>query len=85
MGHSYIIMLRSLTYAQRASRLLERAGIYSSLTKAPQGATVKGCSYGVKVQERHVDYAMQVLRGTPLVIGKTFRLEPSGAFSEVDL
>lgn len=78
-------MLRSLTYAQRASRLLERAGIYSSLTKAPQGATVKGCSYGIKVQERYIDYALQVMRENPIQTGKVFRLEPSGDFFEVDI
>ena len=42
-----IILCRSLTQAQRAARLLERAGIFASVTKAPQNASTRGCTYGV--------------------------------------
>ena len=35
----YLIMCRSLTYAQRAARVLERAGIGAGIIKAPAGLT----------------------------------------------
>ena len=44
-----IILFRSLTYAQRGSRALSLAGIPSSVMKAPQGLTEKGCTYGVRL------------------------------------
>ena len=33
----YLIMCRSMTYAQRSAALLERSGISAKVVKAPQG------------------------------------------------
>ena len=79
----YIIMCRSLTYAQRAERLLERAGIYSGLTKAPQGITPEGCTFGVKLQAKHVQRALAVMRGAGVKTGKIFRIAEDGKVEEV--
>ena len=78
-------MCRSLTYAQRAARQLERAGISASITKAPQTVTASGCSYGVGVRERTVNSALSVIRGAGIKLGKVYRLEPGGAAVEVFL
>lgn len=81
----YIIMCRSLTYAQRASRLLDSSGIYAGLTKAPQGITPEGCTFGVRVQEKHVRRALAVIRSSGIKVGKVFRVDEDGRAEEAEL
>ena len=56
-----IMICRSLTTAQKAVRILQRIGIYGSVTKAPQSANPGGCTYGVKIAERNLTPAMEAL------------------------
>lgn len=79
----YLIMCRSLTYAQRAARVLERAGITAIVTKAPQGVATEGCGYCVKVSERRLADALHALNNAGLAPGKVFLLGPDGAAQEV--
>ena len=44
-----LILCRSLTYAQRSSRVLERAGITAVVHKAPLSVSKTGCTYCVKL------------------------------------
>ena len=41
-----LILARSVTYAQRMQRALNRAGIRSQLFRAPRDLTDLGCAYG---------------------------------------
>lgn len=81
----YLIMCRSLTYAQRAQKILERAGIAAAVVKAPQDAAGAGCTYGVRVVSGKVDTAMTTLRKSGLPLGKTYRYEADGSLSEVSV
>ncbi len=78
----YLIMCRSLTYAQRAAKALERAGITAIVTKAPQGSSDSGCAYCVKVSEKRMPDALRVLKVNGLNPGKILLLE-ADAFREV--
>lgn len=80
---NYIIMCRSLTYAQRAARILESEGIYAALTKAPQGVTPEGCTFGVRVAERHLGRALASVRVAGIKVGKVFRVGEDGKAAEV--
>ena len=48
----YLIMCRSLTWAQRSAALLERGGITASVVKAPQGLSPSGCAYANSMYRR---------------------------------
>ena len=78
-----IILCRSLTTAQRAAGTLNREGIFASVTKAPQSANPRGCTYGVKVGERNLSRALGVLRNAGIRTGKVFALDPWGDVREV--
>lgn len=80
----YIIMCRSLTYAQRAARVLERAGIYAGLAKAPQGMTPQGCSFGVKIAAKNLTKALALMAGAGIKRGKLFALDGDGQVREVE-
>ena len=79
----YIIVCRSMTAAQRAHRLLQNAGVFCVVTKAPQSANPGGCSYGVKLGERNLDRALRLLREAGLPEGRLYALDPRGNLREV--
>ena len=58
----YLILCRSLTYAQRTASVLERAGIAARVLRSPKSVAGEGCGYAVKVSERRLAEAL-VLAG----------------------
>lgn len=78
----YLIMCRSLTYAQRSAKLLERAGITATVVKAPQGLTTGGCGYAVSLFKRF-DEAVAILKKNNLISGKLFKRAAQGEYTEV--
>lgn len=81
----YLIMCRSLTYAQRASRALEKSGIGSGVIKAPAGLTGNGCSYCVTVSLSRGQRAVNILRSENLLQGKIFLQNADNSTREVTL
>lgn len=76
----HIIVLRSLTYAQRAVRLLERAGLYASVKKAPQSASSEGCAYGVRVRSGDLARAVKLITANDIDIRRVVdEGKPAGA------
>lgn len=84
MMQHYIIMCRSLTYAQRAARALERAGYYASVAKAPQELAGEGCSYGVRIRSRDLVPVLGIIRRAGIDVGKIAGFE-GGKAVEVGL
>ncbi len=80
----YLIMCRSLSYAQKAARLLERAGITATVVKAPQGLSTGGCGYAVTLR-KGLDEAAALLKRNGLLSGKLFGRDGGGAYREVRL
>ena len=79
-----LILCRSLTYAQRAAKTLERAGVTATVRKAPQGASDRGCTYAVKLRSASLDRALQLLKETGIPYGKRFHIQPDGSLQEVE-
>ena len=80
----YILLCRSMSSAQRAARALQKAGVFASVTKAPQSANPGGCTYGVKIGERNLALAQSILQEERVEIGKIFRYAPDGGIREVE-
>lgn len=78
----YLIMCRSLTYAQRSASLLERGGITASVVKAPQGLSNSGCGYAVSIY-RHFEEALRQLKQNNMISGKIFRRVDNGEYREI--
>lgn len=81
----YLFMCRSLTYAQRAARALERAGISASVIKAPQSVSGSGCGYCVSVSGGRENRAAQILRNDNLLQGKIYLMDTDSELREVFL
>lgn len=78
----YLIMCRSLTYAQRSAALLERGGITATVVKAPQGLSNSGCGYAVSLY-KGFNEAVSILRKNSMLNGKTFKRQDDGEYREV--
>ena len=79
----YLIVCRSLTYAQRTARVLERAGISGYIMRAPKLISGEGCSHCVKVAERWPAPALKVLNREGLGPKRVFLQNEEGSYSEV--
>lgn len=57
-----LIICRSLTYAQRAGRAIERSGITAVVVRTPYKIAPSGCSYSVKISQNKLSEALAALK-----------------------
>ena len=60
MDH-YLILARSITYAQRMQKTLGQTGIRSRIFRAPRDITESGCAYAVQVAASDIYNAIHLL------------------------
>lgn len=78
-----LILFRSLTYAQRGSRILGTRGIVSNVIKAPMGTTEKGCAYALSLRRDRLDAAVRALREENALFERAFVREEDGRYREI--
>lgn len=81
----YLIMCRSLTYAQRAAKALEKNGITVGIIKAPVNLTGGGCSYALSVPLSKGTRALDILKKEKQQYGKVFIQKADGSVEGVSL
>lgn len=81
----YLIVCRSLTYAQRTAAALERAGISAHMLRSPRSISGEGCSHSVKVSQRSLSSALIVLNKVGLHPEKVYITSEDGSYREVNL
>lgn len=82
MGY-YLIVCRSLTCAQRAAQILERAGISVQVFRSPKVISDEGCSYSIKISERWLSGALVRLKNAGLSPLRIYILSDNGNYREV--
>ena len=80
-----LIVCRSLTYAQRGVRLLERGGISAYLVRAPRLFAQAGCAYCIKVSQRWLERAVELMREAKLVPRGIYPQLEDGSYEEVSV
>ena len=81
----YLIICRSLTYAQRTAQALERAGITAHILRSPRSVSGEGCSHAVKVSERNLANALAILGRVGLAPKRVLLQAADGSYKEVRL
>ena len=81
----YLIICRSLTYAQRTAAALERAGITAHIMRSPRSISDTGCSHAVKISERRLTDSLAVLNRVGLSPERVFIMSADGSYKEVSL
>lgn len=79
----YLIVCRSLTYAQRTATALERAGISARTIRSPKSVSSEGCSHCVRIVRRDLDPALMVLRRVQLEPKRVFAAQSDGSYTEI--
>lgn len=81
----YLIVCRSLTFAQRTAAVLERSGIPAHILRTPAAISPRGCSHSVKISQRRLTQALVALKKAGLTPGQIFLTEGDGSYREVEL
>jgi len=74
------LTFRSLTAAQRAHRALRRVGIPSRLERAPEGMSSLGCGYVLRLRERELIRAAELLRRQGIAFERLMLRGSSGSW-----
>ncbi len=80
----FLLVCRSLTYAQRSVRILERAGVTGTLSRVPRSAEKRGCGYCVAVAEKNLKRALSLLSESGLRPERVLAQDADGSFREVE-
>lgn len=81
----YLIICRSLTYAQRTAKNLERAGITSYILRTPKHIAKEGCGHGVKIAQKNLEKALSSLKQADLTPKQVFITFGDNSYREVQL
>ena len=81
----YLIVCRSLTYAQRTASVLERAGITAHILRSPKSISKEGCSHSVKISQRNLPDALRILQRVGLSPKRVYITAGDGSYQEVAL
>ena len=82
---NYMLTYRSLTYAQKASRIIERAGISVAIVRTPQEVSNEGCGYALKVREKDIKRIIWILNKESTLPRKVYKVFPDGYLEEVSV
>lgn len=80
----YLILARSVTYAQRMQRALDRAGIRCQIYRAPRDLTDSGCAYVLRIAIADLSRALIAIHKESLGPVQIF-LYQRGFYQEVQL
>ena len=81
----YLMVGRSLTYAERTGAALERTGITARVLRSPKSIAGEGCSHSVKISQRSLPEALLVLQRADLAPKRIFITAGAGSYQEVEL
>lgn len=80
---NYLMICRSLTYAQKTAKILEKSGISAVVIRTPRQVSEEGCGYCVKVSERRLADALVALKNADMSPKKIFMIQNNGHVKEM--
>ena len=81
----YFITFRSVTFAQRAEKLLQQKNIRVTLMRTPRWMEEQGCGYALKVWTNTVSESVSLLRENRISLRKVYAQREDGELEEVRL
>ncbi len=80
---AYYLTCRSLTYAQKVSRVLTAGSIRNMIVRTPQSMSREGCGYAVRVSPQELAAALGAMRAASLPPKRVYLMGRSGIPEEV--
>lgn len=68
----YFITFRSVTFAQRAEKLLTQRGIPVNLMRTPRWMEEQGCGYALKLRSRNIQSVVKLLQESRIQLRKVY-------------
>ena len=81
----YYITFRSVTFAQRAEKLLNQKGFRVSLMRTPRWMEEQGCGYALKLWTNDIAAAVRLLRESKIQLRRVYVQLEDGQMEEVNL
>lgn len=78
-----MIVCRSLTYAQKTAKILEKWKIKGDIVKTPLDITGDGCGYSVKISGNLLNKSLDILKSANISFVKLVGMYPDGHYFEV--
>ena len=78
-----LIVCKSLTYAQRAKRVITRAGFHGSVLRLPSDVTGSGCGYALRVSEQELGQILITLREHDFPSSRVYTQFEDGTLREI--
>lgn len=78
----YFITFRSVTFAQRAEKLLNQQGYRVNLMRTPRWMEEQGCGYALKIWSDDIIPAVRVLRENKIQMRKVYVQLENGEMEE---
>lgn len=85
MIKTYLVTFRSVTYAQRAERLLKSHGYSCEIRRTPRWLEEQGCGYSLRIRTEDAAGAARLLTQAQLPMRKIFEQRPDGGLEELVL
>ena len=79
----YYITFRSVTFAQRAEKLLSKQGIHVSLMRTPRWMEEQGCGYALKMWGSDILTNVRLLQENGIQLRKIYKQSAGGEMEEV--
>lgn len=81
----YYITFRSVTFAQRGEKLLNRNGIRADIRRTPRWMEQQGCGYALKLRTDDISRAVRDLKNHQIPLRRIYVRLEDGRMEEVDL
>jgi len=72
-----------VTFAQKAERILKKAGLECTLQRTPKELSQRGCGYCLGMRPGQVIRAAQLLNRENVDYGKLYAVNPEGGYEEI--
>ena len=79
----YFITFRSVTFAQRAEKLLLQKNVRVSLMRTPRWMEEQGCGYALRLWSDDIRMIVRVLRESKIQLRKVYAQYEDGEMEEV--
>ena len=81
----YYITFRSVTFAQRGERTLNKAGIRCTLLRTPRWMEEQGCGYCLRIWTEDVSRSVELLRKNRVNMRRVYVQKGDGQLEAVEL
>jgi len=79
----YYITFRSVTFAQRAEKMLQKKNIRAGIMRTPRWMEEQGCGYALKIWVKDIAAVVRLLRENQIQLRRVYQYRGEGDLEEI--